>query len=72
MAVIEGAVVAIVEGVVITKEEEATAKEGEAAIREVAAKTIAFTHCSLGAEAVTWEEEVSSILHTSFSIPRIF
>ena len=64
------------EAVVATRgeEEEATTKEAAAATREeeVAAKIVAFAHCSLEVAAVTWEEGVSSILHTSFSIPRIF
>ena len=62
------------EAVVATRGEEATTKEAAAATREeeVAAKIVAFAHCSLEVAAVTWEEGVSSILHTSFSIPRIF
>ena len=52
----------IEEEVVVTKEEEATTKEEEVVIREeVATMTVAFTHCSLEAEAETEEEEVFAI-----------
>ena len=46
------------EKVVFTREEEASKEEG-AVIREVVA--VASTHCSLGVEVITREEEVSAV-----------